>query len=162
MERKIKKVKDFLKDGPPQFDVILRRGKGEPMKISIHSQSKELKMDYTEMIYPQPEGEGLIKIAKRISDDSLFHISDLVETKDIGTCFIIGFSEDLIHCIVTNGIEQKNNIDEMKVEVQINDIEAYEANLILGEIDESEKGDYEGVDEHEDHWPEPDSAIDEW
>lgn len=149
MEHKIKSVKEFIKDGPPQFDVILRHTKGEPTSFSVHSENEDMSLDYSEMVYPGPESEGLIKIVKRICDDAVFHINDMVEAAGIGSCFIIGFSEDLINCTVIDVFAQdskKENEPDKKL-VQINHIEITE--LI---DDESE----------EDNWPEPDSAIDEW
>lgn len=155
MEHKIKSVKEFIKDGPPQFDVILRHKKGEPTSFSVHSESEEMTLDYTEMVYPEPDSEGIIKIAKRICDDAVFHINDMVEVSGIGSCFIIGFSEDLIHCIVLDVFAQdlgKENKPE-KIQVQINHIEAHrDIDLIADET---------AVDE-EDIWPEQGSAIDEW
>ena len=151
MEHKIKSVKEFIKDGPPQFDVILRREKGEPVMFSVSSDSKDMRPNYTEMAYPEPGSEGIIKI-KRICDDAVFHTSDMVEVAGIGSCFIIGFNEDLIHCTVIDVFykEWEKETNQIKYKVQINHIEPHvKAELI---DDESE----------EDIWPEQGSAIDEW
>jgi len=153
MSHKIKSVKEFIKDGPPQFDIILRREKGEPVEFSVSSASEELKLDYFEMVYPEPGSEGLIKIVKRISDDAIFHTNDMVESKDIGSCFIVKFSEDLIHCFVLDAFGDINKLinKHNTIQVQINDIEVHGDNSVVDE-----------GDEEEDNWPEPDSAIDEW
>jgi hypothetical protein len=153
MSHKIKSVKEFLKDGPPQFDIILRREKGEPVVFHVSSTSEEIKLNYTESVLPEPGSEGLIKIVKRISDDAIFHTNDMIEAKEIGSCFIIGFSEDRIHCTVLDAFSQGDGTTEPpKVRVQVNDIELH---LVADE--ETETG-----EETEDIWPEPDSAIDEW
>ena len=46
MEHKIKTIKEFIKDGPAQFDIILRRDKGEPADFFITSADEESKIDY--------------------------------------------------------------------------------------------------------------------
>jgi hypothetical protein len=157
MERKIKTIKEFIKDGPAQFDVILRRDKGEPVEFFVSSVDGESRVDYKEMVYPPQGSEGLIKIVKRISDDGIFHTNDMIEAKDVGSCFIIGFNEDLVHCTVLDVFSQGDGTAEpVKIQVQINDIEVHGDNSVVDE-------EYEGIEgEGEDHWPEPDSAIDEW
>ena len=153
MTRKIKTVKEFLKTGAAQFDIILRRGKGEPVEFSVRSEGEDLKLAYTEMIYPEPGSEGLIKIVKRISDDEIFHTNDMVEAEGLGSCFILQFNEDLVHCTVLDAFGEVNKLtkEHEKRQVQIN------------HIDFSVEGDTEGIEDGgEDLWPESDSAIDEW
>lgn len=158
MEHKIKTVKEFIKDGPPQFDVILRHEKGEPVTFSVSSESEEIKLNYMEMTYPEPDSDGIIKIVKRICDDVVFHTNDMVEASGIGSCFIIGFSEDLIHCIVVDIFSQEfsEGGKPEKIQIQINHIVPHdELDLTADE--------YEGIEGGgEDHWPEQGSAIDEW
>lgn len=117
MDSKIKTIKEFLSNGPPQFDIILRRDKGRVVTISLpsslFSNSKQ------ETIFSPESGNGIIQIVKRISDDKIFHQFLFVNSKSIGTCFILEFSEDLIHCVVI-GISGK---EDFKKTVEINDLE---------------------------------------
>jgi hypothetical protein len=141
MSYNIVKVKQFLKSkgGNPQFDVIQRRDKGESWNAHFESGNKELDFKYVKTIIPETE-DGLIQIVKRISDDRIFHQGDLVEGTESGTCFIVSFSEDLIHCKVVF-------LDEEEYELEINDIESLE-DLIADDIEAAYEADL-GEDEEE-------------
>jgi len=159
MEHKIKTIREFIKDGPPQFDVILRRDKGEPVQFSVSSESKEIDLEYIEMIYPEPTSDGLIKIVKRISDDAVFHTNDMVEVKGVGSCFIIKFEEDLINCYVLDAFGDINTDTKSynKVLVQVNNIKSNEEDYPIK---------FQGIEgdgeDHEDIWPSEEDIIGEW
>jgi hypothetical protein len=87
------------------------------------------------ILNPPENGNGIIQIVKRISDDTVFHQSDMVEAVDVGSCFIIEFKEDLIHCAVASLFEQAPII------VEINQLTAHE--LVADELID----DYENFDD---------------
>lgn len=128
MKHKIKTVKEFIKNNSPQFDIILR---GEPSQrdtITVVSGSEELPFEIRTTLSPPSKDKGIVKIVKRISDDKLFHQQDMVEVKDIGSCFIIEFKEDLIHCSVVCIVEQAT------IDVEIEYIEIHETVMFDGEL----------------------------
>lgn len=135
MTYNIKTVKQFLKSrgGAPQFDVIQRRDKGESWDAHFESGNKELDFKYVKTIISETD-DGLIQIVKRISDDKIFHQGDLVEGTESGTCFIVSFCEDLIHCKVVF-------LDQEEFELEINDIESLE-DLIAGDIEAAYEADF--------------------
>lgn len=109
---KIKTVKEYLKEGPPQFDVILRRESGKVINvaISIHPDMVEESggaRNFHFVLHPPENGSGIIQIVKRISDDAVFHQSDMVEDKNGSTCYILEFKEDLIHVLVAFMFDQE-------------------------------------------------------
>jgi len=128
---KLKTIKEYLKDGPPQFDVILRREAGKTIEFHIASHNEEAPGEHKETLFPPDSETGMIQIVKRISDDVTFQQSEMVEAKDIGSCFIIEFKEDLIHCVVADIFEQE---DSAKKLVEINDVEIH-PQVEVGEVD---------------------------
>lgn len=141
---KIKTVKEYLKEGPPQFDVILRREAGKVVSINIrmHPDTANELTDAknVDMILPPPEnGNGIIQIVKRISDDAVFHQSDMVEAENVGSCFILEFKEDLIHVSVASLFDQEPTL------IEINKLTAHEVTV--------------EEDEDDNFTPDP---IDEW
>lgn len=134
---KIKTVKEFVKEGPAQFDVILRRDIGKIVNINIHmhpdtanelSEAKKVDM----ILSPPENGKGIIRIVKRISDDVIFHQSDMVEATNIGSCFIIEFKEDLINVSVASLFDQEPTI------IEINELTAQE--LVPEESEDEQAG----------------------
>jgi hypothetical protein len=126
---KIKTIKEYLKEGPPQFDIILRREAGKVVHVSILSgdELEELGGNRTisnMTLHPPENGNGIIQIVKRISDDQIFHQQDMVEADGVGSCFIVEFKEDLIHCAVAN------LFDQTPIVVEINALTVHE--LIVG------------------------------
>ena len=114
MEINIKKVKDFIKDGPPQFHVIGRCTPGANIDISICSSV----IFNCETIRPDPfSKKGLIKKVERIKDGQIIQMSDSVIISG-GGHFVVQFSEDLISCYVVGFNSNKPE----KVEVEINSI----------------------------------------
>lgn len=111
MEKRIKKVRDYFKNGS-QFDIILRRELEKSCDAHI-LESNEFYADFRKEIGVSSETEGAIQIVKRICDDKVFHKGDMIESKQFGTCFIIEFSEDLIHCSVANVFEQNTTSVEI-------------------------------------------------
>ena len=134
---KIKKVKEFLTEGIPQFDVIARHDPGKNIDMEVISGNEELIFKHTETLAPSSE-EGIIHIVKRISDDQVFHQSDMVEAGDIGSCFIVEFKEDLIHCVVVVIFEQD---DEAKKIVEINQLTVHPQVDVGNEFYKSESND---------------------
>lgn len=124
MEYKIQNVKDFLKNGPPQFDVIVRREPGKSLAYKVHSATEDLDFKHEKMILPPKD--GIIQIVKRISDDHLFHQGDMVEIDKIGTCFVFEFSEDLIHCSIADLFDQKETTVEINQLIIVEEVEAGE------------------------------------
>ena len=134
---KIKTVKEFLKGGPPQFDVILRReaGKSVDVKILMHPDTaNELEgaSDVDIVLNPPENGNGIIQIVKRISDDAVFHQSDMVEAENVGSCFIIEFKEDLTHVSVASLFDQEPTL------VEINKLTAHELSIVDGESEDEQ------------------------
>ena len=127
--QKIKKVKDYLKEGPPQFDVILRLSPGKTVDVHIVFGEQSLVM---KTLTPPESGEGIIKIVKRISDDVLFHQSDMVDVDGKESVFIMEFREDRIHCSVAGLFDQE------PFDVEINQLTAHEI-LIGAEAEEAEE-----------------------
>lgn len=118
MEHQIKKIKDYIKDGAPQFDVLERYGVGENVDIQIEAASPGLEMSFKEIISPKSAHHAVIKKVKRIKDNKVFGIYSYV-LADGTSSFIMQFSEDLVNCYVVEAYE-KNPI---KKQVPINDIE---------------------------------------
>jgi hypothetical protein len=65
-------------------------------------------------LYPPENGQGIIQIVKRISDDVVFHQSDMVEAENLGSVFIIEFKEDLIHVVISSLFDQKPTLVQIK------------------------------------------------
>ena len=136
MERKLKKIKEFIKDGPAQFDVLNRGKEGGEISIEVRDGGFEsLKnITYAETIRPLSPHNTLIKKVRRIIDSSIFELSDSVLINNINYT-IINFSENFIHCSVVS-IESKKPV---KIEFQINDIK----------INEEQHEIFEGWDKNE-------------
>lgn len=121
---KIKTVKEYLKEGPPQFDIILRREVGRVVHVHVaNSEPKEDEQikDINIVLNPPESGLGIIRIVKRISDDVVFHQSDMVECNAVGgSCVVIEFNENRIHCVVAGLFDQETTI------VEINDLTQHE------------------------------------
>lgn len=88
-EYKIKRVKDYLRDGPPQFTVLNRYGKNCYGSIF-----------FNETEISSIEG-GTIEAVERVSDNRIFKHGDAVLTTSYGRGYIIEFLDDLIHCYIT-------------------------------------------------------------
>ena len=123
MEIQIKKVKDFVKDGPPQFCVIGRCKPGITVTVTVCSSiiadtKTGFSLDnpsYNEVLYPNiGSGNGLIKSVRRIKDGQVMNMSDSVT---IAGSFhhLVGFSEDLIHCFVVNAYSDKPEKEEAEI-----------------------------------------------
>lgn len=128
---KIKKIKDYLKDGPPQFDVILRREPGKVVTYSFASNSPEINFAHEGVLNLPEDGKGIIQIVKRISDDVIFHQSDMIEISGEDSAFVIEFKEDRIHCVVAGVFDQDLRI------VEINQLITAQT-LEIGEVPEEE------------------------
>lgn len=100
MNNKIKTIKEFIFDGPPQFDIILRRKKGNSVTYNMSFALNVDKSFKQETLFPVDSQTGIIQIVKRISDDSIFHQFVFVKTKNDSNCFIVEFNEDLVHCVI--------------------------------------------------------------
>lgn len=123
MEIKIKKVKDYVKDGPPQFHVIDRCTPGANIDISICSSvifNSDDGVDlnnpsYSETIRPDPfSKKGLIKKVERIKDGQIIKMSDSVIIAG-GVHFVVQFSEDLINCYVIGSDSNKPEKKEAEI-----------------------------------------------
>jgi len=112
----VKKINEFIAQSGVQFDIILRRESGESFNFHVKGPEEfpEI-LDYKETIFSTHEHEGIIRIIKRVCDDSVFHQSDIVEIEGVGTCFIVEFCEDLIHCFVVD-------LDNTKRKVEVNNL----------------------------------------
>ena len=105
---KIKTVKEFIKEGSPQFDVILRRDVGKIIDVSFIMCGR--RVDKT--LSPPENGQGIIYSVKRISDDVVFNQSDLAGV-GIESSVIIEFQEDLIHVSIATLFEQETTLVEI-------------------------------------------------
>jgi hypothetical protein len=109
---KIKTVKQYLKEGPPKFDIIQRRGAGKVLNIDIiHNNEIEesllnSKPEHTAlMLYPPETGPGIIQHVVRILDGITFSQGDNIGSEK-GNGFVVSFNEDRIHCDVAYFFEQ--------------------------------------------------------
>lgn len=132
MEIKIKKVKDFIKDGPPQFHVVGRCTPGAIVNVDIcasvvFDENNGVKLNessYSEAIHPDfSSKKGLIKKVERIKDGQIIKMSDSVTIAG-GSHFVVQFSEDLIHCYVISSYSNKPE----KKEAEINSISSVSNN----------------------------------
>jgi len=110
MRNRIKKVKEFLAEGIPQFHVLDRRDAGKTVDIHVKSGAKDLLVT---TLFPPDSGEGIIKIVERISDGANFYQSDMVDVDTVGSAFIIEFKEDRVHCSVGGLFDQELTIVEI-------------------------------------------------
>lgn len=105
---KIKTVKQYLKEGPPKFNIIHRIGASADITI-LGSDYVEKKRDYSKdislQISPPDNGIGIIQDVVRISDDIIFSQGDNIDSEK-GNCFLVLFNEDGIHCDVAYLFEQ--------------------------------------------------------
>lgn len=105
-KHKIKKIKEYLKSGRPQFDIINRREPGKNVEFDFKSGTSELDFEYRDTLFPPDNAEGIIQIVKRISDDQIFHQTDMVEVDGFGSSFLVEFKEDLVHCVIADIFSQ--------------------------------------------------------
>lgn len=145
MEFTIKKIKEYIKDGPPQFDILERGKVGEDAHIEIASTNPGVDMYYKEIISPKTKRHGFIRKVKRIKDDKVFGIYSYV-IADGSSSFIIQFSEDLIHCYVIEAFGKNS----MKKEISINDISFEESYNVESVIDIEDEGDYPAPSDEDD------------
>lgn len=110
-------VKDFLKNDSPQFDVVLRHEQGESVSMEFGSDSEELEFAFKETIKPELSDKGVIKAVRRINDSQDLSTGDWVECED-GSCFILSFSEDRIHCDVVT-VDEKTG---RKITIEVDEI----------------------------------------
>lgn len=137
---KIKKIKDYIKEGPPQFDVILRLDAGKTVDVHVMSGKKDI---VNRTLVPPESGEGIIKIVKRINDDVVFHQSDMVDVENCESCFIVEFHEDLINCTVVSAYLMEGNEPFV---VEINKLSQHEVFFQHEAGEEEHGGDYEPED----------------
>lgn len=107
---KVKTIKQYLKEGPPKFNVINRRKATAVLDVSILSSDfvdgkRDSSKDIALQIDPPESGLGLIKDVSRISDGITFSQGDNVDSEK-GNGFLISFNEDRIHCDVAYLFEQ--------------------------------------------------------
>ncbi len=108
---KVKTIKQYLKEGPPKFNVINRRKATAVLDVSILSSDfvdgkRDSSKDINLQLVDSPEhGLGLIKDVVRISDGITFSQGDNVDSEK-GNGFLISFNEDRIHCDVAYLFEQ--------------------------------------------------------
>jgi len=117
MDYNILNVKDFLRNDSPQFDVILRHENGESVNMEFGSDSEELDFNFKEEIKPESPEQGVIKIVRRAFDAQILRTGDWVECEE-GSCFILRFYEDKIHCDVIT-VDEKNG---RKITIEVEEI----------------------------------------
>lgn len=108
---KIKRVKEYLRDGLPQFIVLKRYDIEGSVRISFLENENEIQIGSIQ--------EGTIETVQRIKDNHIFKHGDAVLTS---TCFgyVIEFLDDLVHCYVAKKIDQairKEKIPIDKIEI---------------------------------------------
>ena len=110
MTDKVKTIRQYLKEGPPKFNVINRRKNDSVLHVSIINSGvldgkKYSGKDIALQIEPPESGMGLIKDVVRISDGVTFSQGDNIDSEK-GNGFLISFNEDKIHCDVAYFFEQ--------------------------------------------------------
>lgn len=110
MIQKVKTIREYLKEGPPKFNIINRRGNSSVLHVSILSSDfADGKIDSSKdialQIDPPESGLGLIKDVVRILDGVTFSQGDSVDSEK-GNGFLISFNEDRIHCDIAYLFEQ--------------------------------------------------------
>ncbi len=126
MTHQIKKIKEFIQDGPPQFEVLDYAKAGESITVDIYSY--DTGMSFRETIEPVNQYGSLIKKVKRINDKQIFKINSLV-TANGDSAFIVQFLDDLIHCsvVIAYGKEPETRqipINDVVFEETVADAEA--------------------------------------
>jgi hypothetical protein len=107
---KVKTIKQYLKEGPPKFNVINRRKTNSVLHMSIINSGllngeRYSGKDIFLQIEPSESGLGQIKDVARISDDITFSQGDSIDSEK-GNGFVVSFNEDRIHCDVAYFFEQ--------------------------------------------------------
>lgn len=108
MATKIKKIKDYLAEGPAQFEVLMRKkyqsvNNGEP--ITVYTSIAFLDDDGEEesgRYETTLEADTLIKQVRRLKDKEIFTYQDFVNINYKGEdveLYLFEFKEDLIHCV---------------------------------------------------------------
>lgn len=101
---KIKKVKDFVEHGPPQFEPLMCK---EYLKSNSYYMLTFLKLndDKTEtdgqVRVELNENRIAIKKVRRLSDSAMFSAGTSINVKNKkNEFFIIEFNDDLVHCLL--------------------------------------------------------------
>ena len=110
MIQKVKTIREYLKDGPPKFNIINRRKNSSVLHVSILSSDlaegkRDSSKDIALQIDPPESGLGLIKDVSRILDGVTFSSGEDIDSEK-GIGHLVSFNEDRIHCYIAYLFEQ--------------------------------------------------------